>query len=328
MRGQRKRSAFRRSTRVKRSKNAGIGFIETNQSRKGKSAFNHHQIETNRLIIRPFQLIVLLKGVGNMGILSKSLESRVRELITNDGIATEIRLHAVTVHRRCVCVQNRDYFIDVYRNASGNSEVRIAAYLEARRCPDYISMKHIKYVLKHEEVNQVGSFVWSHLKNTAKSASPVRVEAQGLLVDDDLGNKYNMDLRKFSRNFERSLFFDEYNVGASGEGNLIFGTDSYMPRSASLNFTVDLFGESINIFEVNAYMQGFEHMVEGMFGPKGPLSTEGFSKKLNKATQFVKDKIEPLKSKLDFAVYRDKFKLKISILRSRISGQYQFTCAS
>lgn len=237
----------------------------------------------------------MLKGFGNIGILSKSFKLRMRKLIENDNIPTEIRLHAVAVHRRSDCVRNRDFFIDVYRNFTGNNEIRIAAYLEAMRCPDYISMKHIKFVLKNEEVNQVGSFVWSHLKNIAKSASPVRVEAQGLLVDDDLGTKYRMDLRKFSQNLERSIFFDEYNLGASGDWNLIFGTDSYLPRSASMNFTIDLFGESINIFEVNAYMQGFEHMVEGMFGPKGPLSTEGFSKKLDMATQYVKDKIAPLK---------------------------------
>lgn len=228
----------------------------------------------------------------------------MRKIIGNDNIPTEIRLHAVTVHRRSDCVRNRDFFIDVYRNFTGNSEVRIASFLEAMRCPDYISMKHIKIVLKNEDVNQVGAFVWSYLKNTAKSASPVRVEAQGLLVDEDLDTKYRMDWRKFSQNFERSIFFDEYNVGASSDMNLIFGTDSYMPRSTSLNFTVDVFGESINIFEVSAYAQGFEQMVEGMFGPKGPLSTDGFSKKLDKAVQYAKDKIEPLKSKLGLGVMR------------------------
>lgn len=240
----------------------------------------------------------MLKGLGNIGIISDAFHSRLRKIIENENIPTEIRLHAVKAHRRSDCARNREFFIDVYRNFTANSEIRISAYLEAMKCPDYISMKHIKYVLKNEEVNQVGSFVWSHLKNTARSASPVRVEAQGLLVDDDLDAKYRMDWRKFSRNFERSIFFDEYNLGASGELNLIFGTDSYMPRSTSMNFTFDVFGESINIFEVDAYMQGFEHMVEGKFGPKGPLSTEEFSKKLDAATQFVKEKITPLKSKL------------------------------
>lgn len=149
------------------------------------------------------------------------------------------------------------------------------------RCPDYMSIKIIKYVLQHEEVNQVGSFVWSHLTNLAKSASPIHVEAQGLLLDGDLGNKFKMDIRKFSRNFENSLFFDEYNIGANAASNIIFGTDSYMPRGASFNFTADLFGESVNFFEFSTRMEGFEHMVETIFGPKGPLNTQKFMEAFN-----------------------------------------------
>jgi hypothetical protein len=34
------------------------------------------------------------------------------------------------------------------------------------------------------------------------------------------------------------------------DGNLVFSQASYIPRSTSVNLTVDLFGESINVFEV------------------------------------------------------------------------------
>lgn len=172
-----------------------------------------------------------------------------------------------------------------------NSEIRIASYLQAIRCPDYKSIGLIKNVLKQETVNQVGSYVWSHLSNLAKSSSPVRVEVQGLLVDNDLGTKFKMDLRKFSHYFEHSLFFDEYNVGGSTETNLIFGIDSYIPRSTSFNLTVDLFGESVNVVEMSAYFQGFEHMVESVFGPKGPLNAEGFLKKIDFLLSYFREKI-------------------------------------
>lgn len=240
----------------------------------------------------------MLRGIGNIGYMSKAFRYQMREYIENNDIPVEIRVNIVAAHRRTDCEKNRDYFLDAYQRTTMNSEVRIAAYLETMRCSDYLTVKQIKYILQNEEVNQVGSFVWSHLKNLAKSASPVRVAAQGLLVDDDLGKKYQLDFRKFSHNFEHSLFFDEYNVGLSSESNLIFGTDSYMPRSLSYNFTVDLFGESINIFEVSAYMQGFEHMIEGIFGPKGPLSTKGFSDNVESVKDYIKEKIAPYKGKL------------------------------
>lgn len=147
------------------------------------------------------------------------------------------------------------------------------------RCPDYLSITAIQYVLETEEVNQVGSFVWSHLNNLAKSSSPIRIETQGLLLGSDLGSKYKLDIRKFSRNFEESIFFDEYNFGANADANVIFGTDSYLPRTASLNFTFDLFGESINFLEMNTRMQGFEKFLESHFGPKGPLNSKKFTRK-------------------------------------------------
>lgn len=147
------------------------------------------------------------------------------------------------------------------------------------KCPDYALITTIQHVLEIEEVNQVGSFVWSHIKNLAESSSPHRIETQGLLLGSDLGSKYNLDIRKFSRNYEKSLFFDEYNFGTLADANLIFGTDSYLPRTASLNFTFDLFGESTNFLELNTRMQGFEKFFESHFGPKGPLNSKKFTKK-------------------------------------------------
>lgn len=186
---------------------------------------------------------------------------------------------------------NRTYFLNIYQNFEENSELRIASYLQAIRCPDYKTIKLIKWVLTHEEVNQVGSYVWSHLTNLAKSASPVNVEVQGLLVDEQLDTKYKMDIRKFSRNFENSLFFDEYNFGVRSDSNLIFGTNSYLPRMGTLNFTVDLFGESINLFELSSRMEGFEHFVESIFGPKGPLNAHGFHDKFGFITKFWEDTV-------------------------------------
>ena len=181
--------------------------------------------------------------------------------------------------------------MDIYENFDENSEIRIASYLQAMRCPDYISVMKIKNVLLDEEVNQVGSFVWSHLNNLAKTVSPVHLETQGLLVDKVLSNKFRLDIRKFSRNFEYSVFFDEYNFGTTSDANLIFGTESYLPRSVSLNFTTDLFGESVNLFELSLRMQGFEQYVESIFGPKGPLSSKRFADKFSFVTNYFKDAV-------------------------------------
>lgn len=70
--------------------------------------------------------------------------------------------------------------------------------------------------------------------------------------------------------------------GGNYDSNLIFSTKSYIPSSASFNFTVDLFGESINMFEVTGRMKGFENYLESLFGPKGPWSYTKLQDKLPK----------------------------------------------
>jgi len=84
-----------------------------------------------------------------------------------------------------------------------------------------------------------------------------------------LQNKFQTDVRKFSRNYEGSFFSESLNVGAAAESNVIFTPQSYLPRSATLNLTLDLFGESVNILEFGARAEGFENIVENMFGSEG-----------------------------------------------------------
>ncbi|KAH8412988.1 hypothetical protein KR009_007324, partial [Drosophila setifemur] len=226
------------------------------------------------------RMVVVLKGLGNIGFVSPTFAEHLQWIVRDGEAPVDIRLQAILAFRRVDCPRYRSFFLESYGNYTLNSELRIYSYLQAMRCPDYISIGSIKSILEFEEINQVGSFVWSHLTNLAKSNSPVRIEAQGLLLNDDLSERFKMDIRKFSRNYEHSLFFDEYNFGTTTDANVIFGTDSYLPRIASLNFTADLFGQSVNFFEFTARAEGLEELVSNAFGPKGPLNGRLLRKKL------------------------------------------------
>lgn len=108
------------------------------------------------------------------------------------------------------------------------------------------------------------------------------------MSNDFLQNKFRTDARKFSRNYEGSFFSESLNVGAAAESNVIFTPQSYLPRSATLNLTLDLFGQSVNIFEFGARAEGFENIVESMFGPEGYFPDNAMNKMLKK----LKDKRE------------------------------------
>ncbi|XP_076641857.1 apolipoprotein lipid transfer particle [Halictus rubicundus] len=228
-----------------------------------------------------------LKAIGNMGLETESLRGKLKRCIDDASgfVPKEVRVAAVDAHRRMPsCEQTRDlFFLNYYRNFTLNTEIRIASYLQVMRCPDYNVIKTIKHTLKMEEVNQVGSYVWSHLTNLYNSASPTNVEIQSLLTDRDLGDKFNIDRRKFSRNYDGSFFSEEYNVGANYQGNLIFAPESYIPRTATFNLTFDVFSESVNAFEITTRFEGLEYYAERFFGPEGPYSNEkvsGFFKTL------------------------------------------------
>lgn len=234
-------------------------------------------------------LLVSLKGLGNIGIINKSFEAVMKEIVTDDG-NDDVKLQAIQIFRKSNCDRTKDFFMDIYQNFTQSVEVRIASYLQFMKCPSYLTIKQVKAFLPTESVNQVGSFVWSHLTNLAKTSSPTKVELQGLLADNKMDDKFKIDFRKFSKNYEYSLFFDEYNFGLSGESNVIFGIESYLPRSIYFNGTINLFGNSVNPFEFNVRMQGLEKYVESIFGLDGPLNFDRMLEKFG----FVFDKIKSI----------------------------------
>jgi len=97
-------------------------------------------------------------------------------------------------------------------------------------------------------------------------------DIRALLENVNLKNEFDLDKRKFSRNYEGSMFLDAFNTGAKAEGDLIWSQKSFLPRSAALNLTVDLFGHSINMFEMGGRVEGMDYFMEQFFGPDGYFS--------------------------------------------------------
>lgn len=55
-----------------------------------------------------------------------------------------------------------------------------------------------------------------------------------------------------------------------------------------VNLTVDLFGESINVFEMETRVEGFEHLLELAFGPKAPFSASVVNKEIDKYMRVIR----------------------------------------
>ncbi|KAI8509667.1 hypothetical protein Bbelb_120950, partial [Branchiostoma belcheri] len=66
------------------------------------------------------------------------------------------------------CMQARTALTNTFLNREEDSEVRIAAYIQAALCPSHDFFKIVKRAMETEDSSQVGSYVWSHLQQVLK----------------------------------------------------------------------------------------------------------------------------------------------------------------
>lgn len=185
------------------------------------------------------------------------------------------------------------------RDVKEDSELRIAAYLAVIECPSNFVLDQVKDTLKTEEMNQVGSFIWSHLTNLMETSDPHKQGIRSILEDEILAKDFDSDKRKFSRNYEGSFFIDKLNLGAKSESNLIWSPKSFIPRSAMLNLTVDVFGHAVNLIEIGGRVEGLEYFLETYFGPGGYFGNNAPpSPRLARNRAIRSDKIESASKKV------------------------------
>jgi len=212
------------------------------------------------------RILLALRSIGNAGNAAHVVPT-LNRCATNQNAPMVVRIAAVSAYRRMSCEASREEMFRIYENKQLDSELRINAYLTVMQCLDSKVIDRVRTALRSEEINQVGSFVWTHLTNLAESSCPLKAQISEIISDPALLKEFDVDKRKFSRNIELSTFNELLNVGAAVDSNLIWSAESYVPRSATFNLTVDMFGESVNLLEVGGRAQGLEEILERYFGP-------------------------------------------------------------
>jgi hypothetical protein len=162
------------------------------------------------------RVILSLKGLRNIGQLHRG-ETVVEQCYGEFTNSMYIRLAALDTIRVVACNSQHDFntkLMSTFSNSGMDSEFRIGAYLALMSCPSLSTVDLVKNVLMTEPVNQVGSFVWTHLTNIqeSQSLSPNKKDLKALVGSDFLQNKWKTDVRKFSRYFETSYYSNEFKV--------------------------------------------------------------------------------------------------------------------
>ncbi|VDM39079.1 unnamed protein product [Toxocara canis] len=139
-------------------------------------------------------------------------------------------------------------------------------------CPNEDIVDKVVEHLSNETSNQVGSYVWSYLNTKRRSTKPSTMELQRILKKEHISQRFDLDPRRFSRFYEVGYFDAENNYGGHIDSSVIFSPKGYLPREVVFNFTVHLFGKSLNILELGARAEGLEQLNNDLFGVDGYIS--------------------------------------------------------
>ena len=221
-------------------------------------------------------VVSALKALGNTRFLDDATLQKLANIGADKNVRNRVRVAAIeALPNRCT-LKWKNILFNVLADREEDSEVRIKVYLSLVACPCPHVANQLKEILDKETVNQVGSFIQSHLRNLRASTDPSKLDAKAHLGQIKPRGKFPEDFRKFSFNNELSYKIDSLGVGSTLENNVIYSQNSFVPRSTNLNMSVELFGRNFNFLEWNARVENLDRLIEQYFGPKGKIWEKDF----------------------------------------------------
>lgn len=215
------------------------------------------------------QLVAVLKGIRNSQTILNSALDRIIQC-ANSKNPNRVRVAALQAYTANPCNKKLQTSASaLMKDRQEDSEVRIEAYLSAMDCPSGALANDVKALLDSEPVNQVGSFINTHLDSVKASTDPKRETARAHFKNVRTSNKFPFDPRRYSFNREVSYAIDSLGLGSSVDSSVIYSQQSFLPRSVRMNMTGNLFGSSFNLLEISARQENAEQVFEHYFGPRG-----------------------------------------------------------
>ncbi|XP_066981093.1 uncharacterized protein [Macrobrachium rosenbergii] len=223
------------------------------------------------------EIRVALRALSNAGIQPRKDFSR--RCYGNKKVVTNLRVAALQTYRRSGCPSDTKTLWKILEDDTDDTEARIAAYIALVPCAtdDPKFFLRIEHLLKKEEVNQVGSYIWTHIQNLVgqPSSSYYNRELSRLAAHHSLQAKFSTNAFRTSRNYRYARFNEIMNIGGSAESNIIFTPKSYVPQQASVNLTLEMAEKSLNLLEFGGDFSGLERYIESFFGKDGYFKHEG-----------------------------------------------------
>ncbi|XP_069968587.1 apolipophorins-like isoform X2 [Bactrocera oleae] len=220
------------------------------------------------------RIVNVLKGIANMKLTASNSVPALAEC-ASPGRSNRIRVAALQAFSSANCDSVlTQKALALLRDRNEDSELRIESYLAAIECPNANVAIEIADIVNSEEVHQVGGFIASSLRAIRDSTDDHRAHQRYHLGNIRITKHFAKDLRRYSYNDEISYKVDALGISASSDYKLIYSQHGFLPRSATLNVTAEIFGTNFNVFEVSARQENLENILEYYIGPKGLLNKD------------------------------------------------------
>ncbi|XP_050339177.1 apolipophorins [Bactrocera neohumeralis] len=220
------------------------------------------------------RIVNVLKGIANMKHTASNAVPALAEC-ASPGRSNRIRVAALQAFSSAKCDSVlTQKALALLRDRNEDSELRIESYLAAIDCPNANVAIEIADIVNSEEVHQVGGFIASSLRAIRDSTDDHRALQRYHLSNIRITKHFPKDLRRYSYNEEISYRVDALGLSASSDYKLIYSQHGFLPRSATLNVTTEIFGTNFNVFEVSARQENLENILEYYIGPKGLLNKD------------------------------------------------------
>lgn len=244
-------------------------------------------------------VVAVLKGIRNTNNLVDPALDKVIQC-TADKFSTRIRVAALqALNAGSSNAKAQDVALALLKNRDNDSEIRIESYLVLVDYPSGSIANEIKALLDDEPVNQVGAFITTHLASLRSSTDPTRESARQHFANVRTSTKFPTDIRRFSFNREFSYAIGSLGIGAGADASVIYSQTSFLPRSARLNVTGEVFGNTFNLFEIAGRQENLERLFEEDFGPKGVFNTFDLQELYTKATAELKRERRSIRSDVE-----------------------------
>ncbi|XP_018393503.1 PREDICTED: apolipophorins [Cyphomyrmex costatus] len=274
-------------------------------------------------------IVSALKALGNTQYLDDATLQKLVNIAEDKNVRNRVRVAAIeSLPTRC-SMKWKNVLLKVLGDREEDSEIRIKSYLSLVVCPCQHVAGGLKEILDKETVNQVGSFIQSHLRNLRASAEPTKAEAKKHLGQIKPRTKFPEDFRKFSVNNELSYNIGGIGLGNTLESNVIYSQHSFVPRSINLNLSTEIFGRAFNYLELNTRIENLDRLIEHYFGPKGRLTDNEVDDLVDKGVdnveniaKYIKQKVNKLRGKREVKQGElDKFAKGVKLRNNEVDQQ-------